>query len=360
MKVHMLTLFLLLCGLLSAGLSLPNYASENWERLDKKLKSQVFQLNVGLKLKLIDGKSVQLADLSPKYHYPIFGITQEDHGFRVVGSGTCFPIMVKTKVVSPNDTYFVTNRHVVQSGLTLIKEAERFFAAIRLYAEQTAAGKSVQTRHAELIEILNLSIKKKLSTTELKNYQSTADAIWDTYEAYLSVKADPARALFARYKAMDELQSTVGYFIHEPGSVSKPAKEAKVYKIGKPESDPDLAILSVPGKFPGIELDSIAPREGQEIQVVGYPSASEQIDIDAAKYYTPTFSSGRISRVDNRMLQVDAPITTGNSGGPVLSLRGKALGVVAVRAISTLGSELPNFGAAFSAQTLRAFAPELF
>ena len=166
--------------------------------------------------------------------------------------------------------------------------------------------------------------------------------------------------MFREYAGQDKIESQVGYFIHSSGPVTQSALEAKVYKVAKLDAEPDLAILLVHGKYLGIEFDTIPPAEGQEIQVIGYPTASEQIDLDSFKYYAPTFNTGRISRVAPHMLQVDAPITTGNSGGPVVSLRGKALGVVAVRAVSVKGNELPNFGGAISAQTVRTFVPELF
>lgn len=74
-----------------------------------------------------------------------------------------------------------------------------------------------------------------------------------------------------------------------------------------------------------------------------------------------------VSRVAPRLLQVDAPVSTGNSGGPVISQRGKVLGVIVRRASTQqkLGSEiiqteLPNFGGAITVQSVRAFAPELF
>ena len=314
-------------------------------------------MNVGLKLRLKSGAWVQLADLCPKYHYPVFSTTTEDKGYRVVGFGSSFPV----RAAKTDRAYFLTNRHVVDSCDPIIKECERFYAAMRLYAEQTSAGSDFEKRYRELLSIINLSTKKDLSTGERAIYQSTADAIWDTYEAYLSVKADPSRLLFQKYLAQVVVEPDIGYFLHAPGPVTQPALQAQLYKVARVESDPDLAVLAVPGATTTLmEFDPIPPSEGQEIQVIGYPTASEQIDVDASRYYSPTFNTGRISRVAPRILQVDAPITTGNSGGPVVSQRGKVLGVVAVRALSERGGELPNFGGAITLQSVQSFAPELF
>jgi S1-C subfamily serine protease len=351
-------IFAFLC-LLSFGVSsLAQDEVQTWEVLDKKLKPEIFQLNVGMKLHLSGGRLAYIADLSPKYHYPIFSAGQQDEGYRVVGFGTSFPI----KTNRSDKNVFVTNRHVVDSSEQIVHECERFYAAMRLYAEQTAGVfGNVDQRFNELLQIINLSRKKNMNASERTTYQTIADGIWDTYDTYLSVKADANRQLFAKYLQQAQLQSEIVYFLHAPGPVAQKPLEAKIYKVAKVASDPDLAILFVDGpQFLPLDFDPAEPSEGQEIQVIGYPTASDQIDADAGQYYAPTFNTGRISRVSPHMLQVDAPITTGNSGGPVVSQKGKVLGVVAVRALSARGGELPNFGGAITNQSLKSFAPELF
>lgn len=335
----------------------PAQALETWEKLDKRLKSQVYQLNVGLKLRLKCGLFAYLADLSPKYHFPVYSTTTDDKGFRVVGFGTSFPV----KTGRADRSYLLTNRHVVDSADQIIKECQRFYAAMRLYAEQTATAGDADKRFRELLTIVNLCLRKEMSTAERSIYQSTVDGIWDTYETYLSIKADPSRLLFRKYLGQVGVQPEVSYFLHAPGPVTQSPLQAQLYKVAKLEGEPDLAILSVANaNLTVMELDPTPPAEGQEVQVIGYPTASEQIDLDSSKYYAPTFGSGRISRVAPRVLQVDAPVTTGNSGGPVVNQRGKVVGVVAVRALSARGGELPNFGGAITVQSVQAFAPELF
>lgn len=335
----------------------PATAVETWEKLDRRLKSQVFQINVGLKLGLKNGLFVQLADLSPRNHYPVFSTSNSDLGFKVVGYGSAFPI----KTNRSDKTYFLTNRHVTDSGEELIKECERFYAAARLLAEQTAGSGGIDRRFQELLAILNFSVKKDMNAAERNLYQTTADAVWDTYDTYLSVKADPARLLFGKYLSTVGVDPEIGYFLHPPGPVTQAALTAHLYKPSQSDNAIDLSILTVNNpNIPPLEFDHLPPTEGQEIQVIGYPTASDQIDLDSSKYYAPTFNTGRISRVAPRILQVDAPITTGNSGGPVVSQRGKVVGVVAVRALSARGGELPNFGGAITIPSVQAFAPELF
>jgi S1-C subfamily serine protease len=352
-----LTLILSWC-LTQIAVPPPAQAVETWEKLDKRLKQEVYQINVGLKLELKEGAFVYLADMSPKYHYPVFSATREDKGYRIVEFGSTFPV----KTVQHDKTYFLTSAHVVDSAGEIVKECERFYAAMRLYAEQSGGGNAYQ-RYKQLLQIVNLANKgKDLAGDEKTLYQNTVDAIWDAYDRYLDIRADPGRVLFGKYAAEAGVQSELGYFLHAPGPVSQAALKAKIYKVAQHESDPDVAILEVADNHvPVLEFDTFTASEGQEIQVIGYPAASDQIDVDAGKYYAPTFSTGRISRVAPHILQVDAPITVGNSGGPVVSLRGKVLGVVAVRAVSTkFHSELTGFGGAVTIQSVQAFAPELF
>jgi S1-C subfamily serine protease len=357
-KFLITTVCLLLALTTQAGLLCSKaLAIETWETLDKRIRPRIYQLNVAVKIRLKDGEYVHLADLSPKFHFAVFSTSNDDQGYKVVGFGSSFPITTSQS----QGAYFITNRHVVESAQEFIRECERFYSALRLYAEQTSNNNNVDTRYHELLQIVNLAAKRDLNTAEKATYQTTADAIWDTYEMYLSGKADPARVVFQKYKTLAGVSADVGYFLHAPGPVTQPAIEAKTYKVAKLDSDPDLAILHIANSnISPLEFDTETPTEGEEIQVLGYPTASDQIDVDAGKYYAPTFNTGRISRVGLRILEVDAPITTGNSGGPVISLRGKVLGVVAVRAVSAHGSELPNFGGAITIQSVQTFAPELF
>jgi len=337
---------------------------ETWEKLDKKLKTEVYQLNVAIKIRLRGGLYAHLTDKSPKYGFAVFGTSTDDKGFRVVGSGSSFPIQT-----SLNDrSYFLTNRHVVDSGEGLGGECERFFAALRLHANQTAGFQDPESRYKELLNIINLSQKKDMNIAEKITYQTTVDAIWDTYENLLSVKADPTRAQFTKYLSQAGVDVETGYFLHSAGPVSQQPLQAQLFKVASRDNDPDLAILWVANPaIPKLEIDPVEPTEGQEIQVIGYPLASDQIDFDSGSYYAPTFSTGRISRVAPHLLQVDAPVSIGNSGGPVVSQRGKVIGVIVRRAsvqqklgTAVIQTELPNFGGAITISSVKSFAPGLF
>lgn len=350
--------FAILLSLIVTFLSVERTASavETWEQIDKRIKSRIYQINVGLRLKLKDGRYVYHSDKSPKNKYDVFSTSEKDLGYRVVGCGTSFPV----KRGKGNEMFFLTNRHVVESAVPVVNECQRFFVAIRLYADQTASNGDTNTRFEDLLNIIRLPQNKKLSDSEKSLYGQTVDAIWDSYDTYI-LKNPQGRGVFQKYARMSPIVPEIGYFLHPPGPVEQKALTGQLYRVAQKEKgEPDIAILTV--KKDGIspmELDTVSPAEGQEVQVIGYPIASDNIDLDSEKYYAPTFTTGRISRVAPRMLQVDASVTSGNSGGPVVNLRGKVVGVVTLRAMSERGEELTKYGGAINISWVRSFAPEL-
>lgn len=103
----------------------------------------------------------------------------------------------------------------------------------------------------------------------------------------------------------------------------------------------DAAVLKVDGSgFPVLRFgDSDAIRQGQEVLVLGYPLAT----VLGAESMTVTRGIISALRPAQGLLQIDAALNPGNSGGPVLNLRGEAIGL----AVATLrGGQLLNFAIA--------------
>ena len=106
----------------------------------------------------------------------------------------------------------------------------------------------------------------------------------------------------------------------------------------------DIAVLKVPGNnFSVVKFgDSDAIRVGQWVLTLGYPYGFDLSQLK--KEYKPTVTAGIISALDRAMpagtgeearfysglIQTDASINRGNSGGPLINIYGEVIGINAV------------------------------
>ena len=99
----------------------------------------------------------------------------------------------------------------------------------------------------------------------------------------------------------------------------KDSRDAALIKIDQP--DLPAAVLG----------DSSSVSTGKKVYILGYPSTAEVSEKDLLE---PTFSQGTISAMkdslnkDFKILQTDAKISKGSSGGPLLDEQGKVIGLV--------------------------------
>ncbi len=107
-----------------------------------------------------------------------------------------------------------------------------------------------------------------------------------------------------------------------------------VKKFGQPYPNlgKDLAVLKIDGdgNFPTLPLGSFGQVNlGDTIYVIGYPGAADLKDNDL----TATITSGIVSAFkkteqgDYKVIQIDAAVSPGNSGGPVLNSNGEVIGI---------------------------------
>lgn len=108
----------------------------------------------------------------------------------------------------------------------------------------------------------------------------------------------------------------------------------------------DLALLWIPrhgghGDFvqPLETSDNLVP--GEAIYAIGHP---EGLDF--------TISNGIISRTDGNTVQISAPVSPGNSGGPVYDDHGNLVGVVIAKMDRTITPNAENLNFAASAELL--------
>ena len=103
----------------------------------------------------------------------------------------------------------------------------------------------------------------------------------------------------------------------------------------------DLAYIQIanrPGQFTPIAIgDSDTVRVGESVIVIGFPIAD-------ALGSEPTVSQGIVSALRDGLIQTDAPVNPGNSGGPMLDQLGNVIGVIVSRIEDSGGRDITGIG----------------
>jgi serine protease Do len=110
----------------------------------------------------------------------------------------------------------------------------------------------------------------------------------------------------------------------------------------------DVAILKIAGSdLPTVPLgDSEKVRVQDPVMVIGYPGVAskwgENDLISNESNFESSATDGHISaikksNIDTPLFQSDAPITHGNSGGPVFNQQGEVIGIATAGAVATQG-----------------------
>lgn len=135
---------------------------------------------------------------------------------------------------------------------------------------------------------------------------------------------------------------------------------------------PDLALLKVIDaeydEFPALRLADInTMREGEEIYAIGFPGrANDEQTFSKEASVIPTITNGTISAIKPNhnntfnVIQIDASVAHGNSGGPIINTNGEVVGVVALLLFGTEEkTDLPaDFNAGVSVEELTALMEE--
>jgi len=115
----------------------------------------------------------------------------------------------------------------------------------------------------------------------------------------------------------------------------------KIEQFGKPGSGRDAAIIKVKTlNAPTLPIgDSTRTQVADQIVVLGYPGVADmKVLLDEKSQLQCSVTDGAISSLKRassgeQILQISAPITHGNSGGPALDLKGNVVG------LATFGNE---------------------
>jgi S1-C subfamily serine protease/pSer/pThr/pTyr-binding forkhead associated (FHA) protein len=99
------------------------------------------------------------------------------------------------------------------------------------------------------------------------------------------------------------------------------------------------------------------------ITVVGYPAAADTDVLDKKSQLEASITDGKVSARKNAqdgspVLQVSAPATHGNSGGPVLNDKGEVIGMLTFRGDTVNGQEVSGFSFVVPASTMLEFVKQ--
>ncbi len=105
-------------------------------------------------------------------------------------------------------------------------------------------------------------------------------------------------------------------------------QDFKVSKILEYSEDFDYVIFQVEkgNRFPTLPISNTTPEKGEDIVVLGNPKGLES-----------TLTRGIISSIrehennDKALLQIDAAISPGSSGSPVMNMRGEVVGIATMK-----------------------------
>lgn len=120
----------------------------------------------------------------------------------------------------------------------------------------------------------------------------------------------------------------------------------------------DLAVLSIccSSSFRAVELAGQRARQGADVFVMGYPLGSS----------TTQITKGIVSSVSDNsqwnawVVQTDAPVNPGNSGGPLFTMDGRVAGIVTAKVEQTDdGRPVEGTGFAVASETVQAVLPSL-
>jgi putative serine protease PepD len=130
----------------------------------------------------------------------------------------------------------------------------------------------------------------------------------------------------------------------------------------------DLALLQIHGTgslSPVVFGDSTRTLVGDDVIAIGYalglsggPTVTDGIISALGRQVATQTSEGANSTLQN-MIQTDAAISSGNSGGPLVNAAAQVIGITTVVATSSRSATAQNIGFAIPSQTVEALLPQL-
>ena len=223
--------------------------------------------------------------------------------------------------INPNG-YLVTNGHVVADAHESNDEIMRLIT-FQMYLEEIEIPKYEQQNKVKLSDAEKQNVLRDLY---LKHKDSLKISLKKDIQVILSnKKVYPAEVKEYSPAVTPLIGGGTGTMSTQVLGVNK------MMRTGK-----DVSILKIEDRnFPTVRLaDSAKVQIGETIYVIGYPAAAESSVLsEESKLIEQSITTGHISggKVDIKgtpMIQTDANISWGNSGGPCINGQGEVVGIV--------------------------------
>lgn len=189
----------------------------------------------------------------------------------------------------------------------------------------------------------------------------------DSFNRVVAAEAD----IYATYATIDNETSSSKMFTGaaQGGSIAQTGMPCEVVKMGEEAPGKDVAILKVSANnLPTVPIgDDTAVKDGEQAIALGYPDALENPLLSQTDNIKPSLTVGSISGRktepgDWDVLQTDASITNGNSGGPLFNNKGEVIGITTFLTATTDSSgnttQVPGFNFAIPSTIIKQFLSE--
>jgi S1-C subfamily serine protease len=250
------------------------------------------------------------------------------------------------------DGWIITNGHVVQPYYE--PDEDQFRQGIlRAAVLQGCVGPTEEYRGARLAQAERGSLLERLMATAAKDATVTV-------RKAVTVFLAGGRSLPAEVKIYS------GPIVPAPTEQEEARAAAMGRMGGAPKGGRDVAVLKVAAAgLPVVRLgDSDRVRVGDPVLILGFPGVVLQHELlSRATRTEASVTSGEISALrkdaaGNTVLQTDAAVSWGNSGGPMVNARGEVVGIVTFISLADggQGQAVQGFNFAVPVNTAREVA----